>query len=392
VIESKAILTTVYLLLVVSAVIWPYLVMQASNWLTLVPRLDKLFMWSLTVVVLVFLIPFGSIPRLWVSVVMSLPFSYMLTRTRGIALWGQVLGFAIFSTALWWGISTEFVLWRLVPFWTLGAGAIWVLGQDRPITSVAMRWSLAGILALGIAAHIFTGPLNYGVGFATTWHHWGVYIATAQLLISGAVPFSDFPLQYGFGPMVTMAMACRPDCWAGTYYVVSLANIGYLIALTLGGGLLMRNASRGIAVLSILAVAMSVMLWTIYPPDLMTPLATPSTSGMRFLPLAALMVLIIHCETTPTAAKVWGHVIWAISMLWSPEAAIFASMVWWPYLALIQVQGQSDRGILGTVSVAGRWVLIMIAASLAIGAAFCVGFWAIKGNKFRMLLSWLRPR
>lgn len=63
----------------------------------------------------------------------------------------------------------------------------------------------------------------------TLWHHWGAYISPAELLLSGAIIFHDFPVQYGLGPTLLIASSCGHDCWQGMYYIVSLSPHGYFL-------------------------------------------------------------------------------------------------------------------------------------------------------------------
>lgn len=378
-IESKAVLTGIYILFLLSVLLLPYAALAKGGGIRHRP-LDIAFLCALAAVIVVFLLSFGSWQRVIISVLLALPFAFFIARSRGAPLWGSILGFAIFSTVVWWSASMEFLQWRIVPFWCLGALAIWILRQSTPMSPQAMRLALALVLIAGVGAHLLVAPFLAPIGLATAWHHWGVYVTTAKLLSAGAVPFVDFPLQYGLGPSVSMALACQPDCWKGAYFVTSLANLTYLMVLSWGAGRLMANSPRGLGLLAIAGVAVSVLVWTVYPPELVGPLATPSTSGLRFWPLAALLIFIIASEVNGRPAGAWGHALWALSMLWSPEAAIFACMVWWPYLLLVHVTGQKDLTLPRFALAAVSWVSIMICAILTLTLVFSLIFWAVFGQ------------
>jgi hypothetical protein len=67
-----------------------------------------------------------------------------------------------------------------------------------------------------------------------------------------------------------------------------LANALYLLAMVASVGLALRKSLRGLALLATLAMACSALVWT--------PMMTPSVDGMRFLPLALLMLAILWGE------------------------------------------------------------------------------------------------
>ncbi len=302
-------------------------------------------------------------------------------------MWGSVSGFAVFSSAVWWPVTPDLLYERIAVFWFIGAVCIWMMryfheptGLDRSRTEKGV---LLFALGLGVAAHVFTGPIASGQGIGTLWHHWGVYVGSAQLLVAGAVPFFDFPIQYGFGPTVTMALACRTDCWEGAYYVISVANLFYLLTLVFGTTLLIRGMATGLILTAAGAMISAVLLWTIYPPFLVSPLATPSTGGLRFLPLALLVVSIVFGEIHKEGSlpsRLWGYLFWSLSMLWSPEAAIFATMVWWPYLALRDIQSRNSRGLLPVARRMAVWLFVMLLATCLLAGAFSLLFWMAFGQ------------
>jgi hypothetical protein len=390
-IESKAAISIVYICLVLIVVLVPYIALvrgamgraTANGGLWVSERDTHLQFAFLSIVAAAigFLVFFGSTSRFVLSVLSTIPFVLMLAPAREARGWGSVAGFAVFSSVVWWPIDLATLSKRFVLFWLIGAISLWVYrrfsGATRLVLSKSEKWALFGALVVGVAANVFTGPVAGGQGFGTLWHHWGVYVAPAQLLTAGAVPFFDFPIQYGFGPMVTLALACQADCWKGAYHVVSGTNIAYLVTLVFCTTLLTRGMSKGVALLALAAMTSAVLLWTSYPPFLVGPLATPSTGGMRFLPLALLVACILSGEIQEGGAlrpHVLGYAFWGLSMLWAPEAAIFATMVWWPYLTLKDIQRRNDLDIAMVLRCIGLGLGRMLLASCVLAGAFSIVF------------------
>jgi len=75
-------------------------------------------------------------------------------------------------------------------------------------------------------------------------------------------------------------------------------------------------------------------IWTAFPADLGSTAMTPSVAGLRFLPISFLLLHIVSAEATDRRRDWLGHAIWLCDLFWSPEAAFFGTLIWWPYLAL----------------------------------------------------------
>ena len=102
--------------------------------------------------------------------------------------------------------------------------------------------------------------------------------------------------------------------------------------------LLTRRLPMGLALVPLAAMACAILMWTGYPPDFKGPIATPSVDGLRFFPLATLLCFIIAADERGFRSDAAGHALWLLGIVWSPEAAFYATIVWWPYLALRRAQ------------------------------------------------------
>lgn len=236
---------------------------------------------------------------------------------------------------------------------------------------VAVYTSLAAILSFS------TGIFNDSNAFLTLWHHWGAYVGPSELLVSGAKVFYDFPVQYGLGPTSLIAGLCAKDCWKGMYLIAGSATFIFAVIHAILAFTLSRDRwTERIAILA--ACLATFFFWTAYPPDVASPLATPSVSGLRFLPavvLAAYLFFSPSIEFSKPRMFV-AHTLWAVGALWSPESAFYVTFLWWPYYLFIHQR--TDAASAGKSLVRAAVTLLMIGAAWLI--MFSVGFRLINGD------------
>jgi hypothetical protein len=172
--------------------------------------------------------------------------------------------------------------------------------------------------------------------YATVRHHWGAYIGPSETVLSGARILYDVPAQYGFGPTLLIAAACGNNCWVGMYWITTIASVIYALLIMASASALARKVNNTWTYgVTLLAAAAACMLWTSYPPQLSGPWSFPSTGGLRFIPLAALLLFILWRESRPVGdqpRRLYGHALWCVGAIWAPEAAFYLSLIWWPYL------------------------------------------------------------
>ena len=176
-------------------------------------------------------------------------------------------------------------------------------------TSLFMAAGLALLIDLGA----FRPSQASVVGLV---HHWGAFIGPALHVKAGLVPFRDVPLQYGLGPTLAIAAACNgSDCWTG-------AEILFVGAHLIEGSLFLAMAfatqtRRGWPWIVTVTVVMfaAVFLWPGFPADGNALMETPSSGGIRFLPVT--IVACLWFFGRPTAAMV----AMVPALLWSPEVA-----------------------------------------------------------------------
>lgn len=321
-----------------------------------------------------------SPPAATSPLVLSLAFVAPLLRVRpgGLTALGGLAALPLIAPVTWWKPDMALGLPQSVAFLIVGVLAAALPRLPFRATGIPAAPVLATLLALAAIAALLMGQFDSPLRFWWIWHHWGAYVAPAEAMLGGGVPFHEFPVQYGMGPTLLISALGRKDLWFGLYRATALSNALYLLVLAASVGLALRKSPRGLALLAILAIACAVLLWTGYPPEESGPMLAPSVDGMRFLPLALLIFAILLGEAVERPVTALGYVVWLCSLAWSPEAGVYATIVWFPYLALREAQrrGANTPGAVAWAALRGAAIA---AASLAAGIAiltlmFRVGF------------------
>lgn len=303
-----------------------------------------------------------------------------LTRMQGtLPVLACFIALFIATTLPWWAdAQSEFQVGRPpLGFFCIAALAfVTAFGRERDAGGGLAAWLVTYAVAAATLS-FSTGVLSDDGALLTLWHHWGAYIGPAEAMLSGAVILRDVPLQYGLGPTLLIGAACRTDCWHGMYFIAGAAT--FLFALAMGAmALALCRADawqRGLAWCACLA---GCFLWTAFPPEVSSPLMTPSSSGMRFLPATALACYLFFRPDLESSKWRWaaGHGLWALGALWSPESAFYVTFIWWPYYLWIRVLS-SDRPVLRS---GVRALLTLAGLALALVVGFVLVFRAVYGS------------
>jgi hypothetical protein len=209
-------------------------------------------------------------------------------------------------------------------------------------------------------------------------HHWGAYVGPSETILSGARILYDIPAQYGLGPTLLIASVCGRNCWTGMYWITTIASVIYALLIVASASVIARRlTSCWTYGLTLLAAAAACMLWTSYPPQLAGPWSFPSTGGLRFIPLASMLLFVLwreSCSAGARPSRFFGHALWCFGAVWAPEAAFYSSFLWWPYLLWSSSQ-LNDRPILAAAH-AGLEIICVAAAGVI---AFISIFFLIYG-------------
>jgi hypothetical protein len=331
--------------LALSPVVFGLLAKPGSSAVALVPnhnRLSRGLFVGLSALLLVLLILLGGM-QARVAVVCAVLALWVVWRANTsllVTLPALCTVFVASIKLIWWEPLAETITWPVL----VATFAVFALALEfmtpRQVTvkragSPKTEWPALIVFAgLCLFFGFSTGLLGFDEILFTTWHHWGAYVGPAELMWAGARIFYDSPAQYGFGPTTLIALSCSFDCWRGMYYIVGTTNVLYAAAIAFVAlRLLGRDRTLGMVVVALAATFAACFLYSAYPPSPATPSISPSTCGLRFLPCAILVALLVSGaeQTWGRRQRGIGHLIWAFGLLWAPESAFHVTFVWWPY-------------------------------------------------------------
>jgi hypothetical protein len=289
------------------------------------------------------------------------------------ALLGGATAVMLFVTVTWWtdNVQLSAIPGSLFALFAAGGGLLprWgrIPSSDGQMPRL-LRPMLLCVL-IGLVAGLLTAPFEAFDPIHTAWHHWSAYLSPVEAWRGGGVPYRDFPIQYGLGPTALLRATCGNDCWRGIYVTTIIANAIYFATLVGCVILLTARSARGLRWLALAAMFCASFLWTGYPVQLVGPALTPSVAGLRFMSISALVLHILVAEQRKTPRDWVGHLIWLASLFWSVEAGTFATLLWWPYLALRDAGAAQGRlgAIIALVKGGARGAL-----ALAIGIGVLV--------------------
>ncbi len=180
--------------------------------------------------------------------------------------------------------------------------------------------------------------INLNIDHFYQWHHWSAFLGQAQLISSGAIPFNDTPVQYGFGPAAITALICNSYCWLNFYYLSSFFT--FLLTVIVGFlGYKLAKPSSHLQKVSIFLITLSVCIfWPPYQNTILSITTFPSITGIRFLPSMVLLLFTFVFFYNPPKTKFFKlsstfilFFLWGICIAWSPDAGIQATVVFFPY-------------------------------------------------------------
>ena len=211
--EQKAALLAVYAVLLLAACILPFALQLRTSKSPSAWIIDRVYAVLLALGGLA-LLAARPRPGLTSPVVLSIAFAAPLILSGAGYAIGGLLALPLIAAATWWDPNLRLDATRAIIFLLVGLLAA-ALPRLLPRTEGApsLLPSLLALFLLGIAAVSLTGVMRSPQGFGTVWHHWSVYVGAAEAFLGGAIPFQDYPVQYGMGPTLLVAGLCRGECW-----------------------------------------------------------------------------------------------------------------------------------------------------------------------------------
>lgn len=302
----------------------------------------------------------------------------MSVSRRGVDVVGMLAGFfalCVSVTLPWWRRDSgalDASVYELAVFSLVVVAFVRLFLADLPAREGGSPVAWIIVYACCVAFLTFsTGIFVDRTAFRTVWHHWGAYVGPAELLAAGAAIFHDFPAQYGLGPTALIAGFCGKDCWHAMHFIAAFATLTYSVLIAVMALALTRKRWPERFAVLVLCLA-TCFLWVGFPPDLVSPMMTPSVSGMRFLPATLLLSYLFFVgEIERSKQKLLAaHVLWALGVLWSPESAFYVTFLWWPYYLFVRrAPGGLSTRVLGFVKegirlVAGTAIFLAVLAGM----------------------------
>jgi hypothetical protein len=300
-----------------------------------------------------------------------------LSAARLVALFLVGLaGWAAGASLIWWWPLTAWVLGSpysvAIAILALYLVAVEFWRADRASPTLRRVLSYVGtpvVLALFVIASLQTGPLFDAASF----HHWGFYVGTAELVRQGGWLLWDVPSQYGF--LDELVIARLPlSIWESLYLLNALFN--FALACLVFCAFRRRDGGLFNLLLAAGLVLALVFLRTAVAPSGLGPEIYPSTGGLRFLWLVAVMWMVFLTARREAGRQrpllVAGTVLWLVGFLWSSESAIYCSVVWLPAYFLFTLTA-APRERLRLLAWLALPAVAFAAAGLIVVAWYAVG-------------------
>ncbi len=223
---------------------------------------------------------------------------------------------------------------------------------------------LANSLALVFFA--FAGFRTDNMFNAVPFHHWSVFVGTAQMVQQGGWLYWDIPSQYGFLSTLLMAFFPASNVWQSLYIIQALlflveASIIFFIFRSLRAGIANFLFAFGVTFVAVYKIPG-------YFPDKNAAEGWlyPATGPVRFIwcyVLIAVLLWGLRREVSHRQLFGAGCVVWVIGALWSVESMVYVSCIWLPAFAFLLLQrvivpDYHKRGLKKSLLVGFGWLAL----------------------------------
>jgi hypothetical protein len=258
-----------------------------------------------------------------VPLVMAGAFGWMCAGS--IVSWGD---------AVVWVSSSPRTLITLIAATALTLAALRASREERAEGRSWLRWWDYPAIAALVAFSFRTYPI-------VEFYHWGFYIGPIEQVRQGGLLLWDTPSQYGFASIL-IPTVLPGSAWVSFWFYQSV-----IFAVT---SIVMYYAFRRLGSTwtnGLLAFAITFTTLFFRPRDqflILPAQMTPSGGPVRFVWCFVLLAFIAHYYFSPPGSftrrrfAVGGTLIWLASILWSAEAAIYCSAIWFSAYAVFLAQ------------------------------------------------------
>ncbi len=298
---------------------------------------------------------------------------------RAVLLFGGTAAWMGAGALVSWGDATGWFTSEPIRFglFCLTFG-LWILALRPAFTdSEHSRVTLASGGAVAVIGALLLIVLSFRTNPVLELYHWEAFVGPMQEVRQGGWLLWDNPAQYGV-LSILLPTLFPGNAWQSFYLFQGLCNV--VIAL------LMFRALRGVrpsVTRDILAIALAATTLFFRPRTATLLLAgqmTPSGGPVRFIWSFVMLAFVfghyrqrssvdgVH-NSADTRFAIWGNAIWIVSALWSVEAAIYCTAIWFPaYGAHLFQQAFRDRlggATMRTVATHALWQAALPLTALA---------------------------
>lgn len=186
--------------------------------------------------------------------------------------------------------------------------------------------------------------------------HYAPYVGAALFAHAGGAPMVDVYSVYGLIPwlLVWLGYEVISPTLGTTAIVVRIVTIAYYLTFVVFVfALARRRVSAMVLMLPVLIAAVVFMPGLYSVPDMFNLNGTPSVTGMRFLPAAAI-ALVLAFEPRSRWVPATACCLLVVSSFWSLETFVFTAMSWGlvVFLEAVRERKLRDAAIQITVAIA----------------------------------------
>ena len=201
------------------------------------------------------------------------------------------------------------------------------------------------ILLIGLVAFRTDGLFDVS-GELGAVHHWGVFVGPAELVRQGAWLYWDAPSPYGFLSILALAAFPFGTPWEALYVL----HAAFLFVASVFLFLTLRSSRPGLVNWFGSLVITLAALFFIPAAQFLATHIYPSSGPYRFFWCYALLAVLIWEVRTLERSRaqrrvlIVGCMVWLLGVLWSPESAVYASVVWLPAYVFVVARRTLARG------------------------------------------------
>jgi hypothetical protein len=223
-------------------------------------------------------------------------------------------------------LRTKLFIYWLIPGFAFALAINWLYRHEALVFLNSRR--LINAVALAAAVVVTLGL--YDDSHFVDLGHYVPYVGPALQAHAGGMPMADVYSVYGLLPwaLIWAAYEAFPPTYGTAAIVVRIVTIAYyLVFVFFVFSLARRRVAAMILMVPCLIAAIVVMPGLYAVPDMFNVNGTPSATGMRFLPAAAMALLLVY-DTRSLRVRCLAYSLLAISSLWSLETFAFTSLTW----------------------------------------------------------------